>query len=282
MGAWIANFLSKNGYEVIINDTNRSAARKVARELHVRIADDQMQALESSQLVILATPTPITQTMLLRLAREDFKDKLFVEISSVKKPLKTVLRGLKEKGFSILSIHPMFGPGARSPKGRAVLVTPLTRKTRLAEEFLATLRKKGARLIKCSLDEHDKLIALVLILPHFLNAAFVAGLRALDVDLNLLSKAAGPTFRLQLLLAEEIHQENLDNETSMLLDNTYSIKTLKKYTQTSNIIANTIARRNRAIVLRSLRSGQKFLREDRQFSSVCSRFNEAALAASLH
>jgi prephenate dehydrogenase len=174
----------------------------------------------------------------------------------------------------------MLGPGTVSPKGRTILVMPLTKKIALADNFLTALQRRGARIVKCDFDEHDRLIATVLTLPHFLNVAFVEALRSLKVNLDLLSKVAGPTFRLQLLLAEELHQESAENEASVLMDNNDSVAILRKYARTSNKMLNTIARGKRPVVRRKLLEGRRFLISEKQFSTAYTRFNQAVSASS--
>lgn len=280
MGSWLANFLSENGYKVIVSDRNRSAARRLARVRDFSYVDDPTTAIRMAQLVIMATPTYVTHGILQRLERNVSKDKLFIEISSVKQPLRSVLRELERRRISVLSIHPLFGPGAESVRDRTILVMPLTQRTHLADSFLRILRRKGAKLVKCDFNEHDKLISAVLTLPHFLNATFVNALKSLSVDLNVLSEIAGPTFKLQLLIAEKVHQESLDNETSVLMDSPYSVTALKKFAQAGNGIVNIVARGKRSMMIRTLRAGCSYLQRDKLFPNAQSRFNEAVSAAS--
>lgn len=113
MGSWLADFLSKNGYRVIVNDQNRPAAKRLARMRNLRYVSDQTTAIQMAQLVVLATPTHITRRILQRLAKGTSKDKLFIEISSIKQPLRSILSDAKRRGISVLSIHPLFGPGGK-------------------------------------------------------------------------------------------------------------------------------------------------------------------------
>lgn len=275
----MAKFLKVNGYDVIINDCNRTAARRLARILHVRNVDDQTSAIRDAQLVVLATPTSVTRALLGSLHVDTCRDRLFIEISSVKQSLRSALRDVEKRGIFVFSIHPMFGPGTTDPNGRTILVIPQTRKMALADNFLTALRRRGARIVKCSFEEHDKLIAAVLTLPHFLTVAFVEALRSLDVNLDLLSKVAGPTFRLQLLLAEELHQESAENEASVLMDNNESVALLREYSRISKRMLNTIARGKRTAVRGKLLEGRRFLSSEKQFSTAYTRFNQAVAAS---
>lgn len=149
----------------------------------------------------------------------------------------------------------------------------------MAESFLRTLRRRGAKLVRCSINQHEKLMSLVLTLPHFLTIAFVDSLKSSGSDLNLLSRIAGPTLRLQLLIAEEVHHESVDNEISVLMDSQYSVATLKKAIQASNRIFAMIAGGDRRGMHRTLGAGRNYLERDKSFTSVYSRFSEAVSAA---
>jgi chorismate mutase/prephenate dehydrogenase len=281
MGSWFADFLSKSGYRLILTDRNKSAARRLARKHNFRFVEDQATVIESAQIVVLATPTHTTRRILERLDKETSRGKLFVEISSVKRPLSMTLRKAERRGISVLSIHPMFGPSAEGISGKTILSIPTARRTRPADAFLTMLRRRGAKVVRCDLNEHDRLMSVVLTLPHFLNVVLANTLRSIGTDPNLLSKIAGPTFRLQLLIAEAVHHESLDSELSILMDDAYSDVALKKYAKQSTIMLNTIVRAKRDIMMRQLREGCKFLQKSRSFASSYRRFSEAVAVSDL-
>jgi prephenate dehydrogenase len=57
MGAWFADFLSKNGYRVLISYKNDRHGRNLARQKRVRFIKDSRLVVQPAQLVVLATPT---------------------------------------------------------------------------------------------------------------------------------------------------------------------------------------------------------------------------------
>lgn len=280
MGAWFATFLKRNDHQVIVSDRNRSAARNLARKNGFRFVEDYAQAVPLADLVILATPTKVTEGVLEQIEPHISAGSLIVEISSVKDPLKRTLQTMRRRGVAILSIHPMFGPGVKNLAGKTVLAVALPRANRNAKKFLSIFRKRGVRLIQCTLDEHDRLASILLALPHFINIAMVNALRSLGVDPNRLRETAGTTFRLQLLTAQAICQEDFGNEVSILMDNRYSLNTLTKFAEQSAATLNLIRKRSRSSMLRLLGNSRGFLERDKLFASAYTRFNAAVEASS--
>jgi prephenate dehydrogenase len=68
MGSWFANFLSANGYSVIVCDKDEKAARELARKKRFKLAENATAAAKLGQIAILATPTLTTKTLLKRIA----------------------------------------------------------------------------------------------------------------------------------------------------------------------------------------------------------------------
>ncbi len=275
MGAWFATFLKENGYEVNVYDRNEQAAKSLSRKEKLRFVGDLNRAAAEAQLIIFATPTRVTKRLLEQIQVNPRSNASIVEISSIKTSIKSTIVKLQKKGIPILSIHPMFGAGAKTIAGRVVLTSVTPSDNRVARQFLSLLKRKGAKLIQCSLKDHDKLASIILALPHFINIVFVNSLMALSVNPDRIRTLAGTTFKLQLLIAEAIYQEGMENELSILVDNAHSLSTLKKLAQETASLLDAIENHKTRRLVRTLANGHKFISKDRGFSTSYSRFNEA-------
>jgi len=275
MGAWFATFLKENGYEVNVYDRNEQAAKSLSRKEKLRFVGDLNRAAAEAQLIIFATPTRVTKRLLEQIQVNPRSNASIVEISSIKTSIKSTIVKLQKKGIPILSIHPMFGAGAKTIAGRVVLTSVTPTDNRVARQFLSLLKRKGAKLIQCSLKDHDKLASIILALPHFINIVFVNSLMALSVNPDRIRTLAGTTFKLQLLIAEAIYQEGMENELSILVDNAHSLSTLKKLAQETASLLDAIENHKTRRLVRTLANGHKFISKDRGFSTSYSRFNEA-------
>jgi prephenate dehydrogenase len=275
MGNWFARFLKANGYTVILTDKNRQAAKTLSKRYGFQFLSNQLEAASKAQVIILATPTKVTSAVLQQIAPAMKPTTLIVEISSIKRPIVGTIRKLQKKGIAILSIHPMFGSGTTTIKGRRILVVTRPQNYE-ARRILSIFRMNGAGIIRCTLKKHDALASTILTLPHFINISLIETLKSLGVKLNEISLVAGSTFQLQLLLAEAIYNEDYDNEVSILGDcKTTAIEEYKRQTEAVFKMVNMPRSLERL-----LRSGRKFVENHKQFATSHRRFN-AAVQASL-
>jgi prephenate dehydrogenase len=275
MGNWFARFLKANGYTVILTDKNRQAAKTLSKRYGFQFLSNQLEAATKAQVIILATPTKVTSAVLQQIAPAIKPTTLIVEISSIKRPIVGTIRKLQKKGIAILSIHPMFGSGTTTIKGRRILVVTRPQNYE-ARRILSIFRMNGAGIIRCTLKKHDALASTILTLPHFINISLIETLKSLGVKLNEISLVAGSTFQLQLLLAEAIYNEDYDNEVSILGDcKTTAIEEYKRQTEAVFKMVNMPRSLERL-----LRSGRKFVENHKQFATSHRRFN-AAVQASL-
>ena len=118
---------------------------------------------------------------------------LIFDVGSLKSPLRAALQGLADDGLKVTSVHPMFGPSTQLLAGRQVIFVDVGCGQATAEAralFAATM----ATSVDMSIDEHDKVIAVVLGLSHFTGIAFVDALAGSGVPAEALSQLASPTY----------------------------------------------------------------------------------------
>jgi chorismate mutase/prephenate dehydrogenase len=281
MGAWFADFLKKNGYKVIIQDKNTTAAKSLAKKNGYRFVRSQNQAVSLGQLIILTTPTRVTLALLQRTSRALNREKLLVEISSIKEPVRRTIQRLVGLRIAVLSIHPMFGPGSQTLAGKAMFITSAPPSNEMAEALLSLFRRKGVLLFRIDSERHDQLIALILALPHFVNNIFANTLKTFGENPNRLREMAGTTFRLQLLTAEAISQEDAENELSMLMDTKETLKVLKRFLRQCITAAKAVEKGQRKRLRRILVNGRRYGQKDRMFATAYERFSAAVEASSL-
>jgi len=281
MGRWFADFLSEDGYKVIISDKNERAARTLAKKKRFRFVTNAIEAARLSEIVILATSTLATKALLRNLTSHTSRTTLIVEISSIKQPVKKTIRSLTRDGAKIMSIHPMFGPGVANLTGKSVIVAQEPRNCIPAKRLLSALVKKGARIIRSNLDDHDQLVATTLALPHIMNFAFIETIRKTGIPIEKIRELGGTTFKLQLLIAEALYHESPRNEASILADNQHNTRVFASFVQQMNEVRHITKQNAKSELLRRLRNDAHYLRNDRLFRMAHERF-VAAVEASTH
>jgi prephenate dehydrogenase len=239
------------------------------------------RAAELSDIVVIATPTQTTNEIFNEIAPKTPRRTLLVEISSTKEPVRRMIQNLARRGVQVLSIHPMFGPSAKTLTDKAIIVAQEPQRSQPANAFLSKFRKKGAKIIRSNLKDHDRIVAATLTLPHLVNFAFMETLQRAGYPLDMVRKIGGTTFKLQLLLAEALYHESLDNETSILTDNKYAVETLRTFSHQVDAIRATIHEGSKRKLMNRLRSDAAYVRGDTMFRTAYDRF-ATAVEASTH
>jgi prephenate dehydrogenase len=176
----------------------------------------------------------------------------------------------------------MFGHGTKSPAGQTIIVAQQPPRNPVAAEFLSTLRRRGARIVETDLANHDRIVAVTLALPHFLNFAMVNTLKGTGTTISKARGVGGTTFKLQMLVAEALYHERLSNEVSILTDNRYSLEILDAFAEEVNTIRREIKNPERGRLLRNLKNGANYVSRDTMFASAYDRFNAAVEASAIN
>lgn len=199
MGAWVAQFLSSQGFTVEVADPSEASTP------YPRVSDWRDSELDHD-VIVVATPMKIAASVLSELA-ERRPAGLIVDIGSLKSPLRSGLQRLAAAGCKVTSIHPMFGPDTRLLSGRHVIFVDVG-VAQATREARALFGSTMAEQIEMSLDEHDRLMAYVLGLSHALNLAFFTALAESGELVPRLQKMSSTTFDAQLKVASLVATDN--------------------------------------------------------------------------
>jgi prephenate dehydrogenase len=164
--------------------------------------------------------------------------------------------------------------------GKAILVAQEPPQSQFARDLLLILSKKGAKIIRSNLNDHDQIVATTLALPHMMNFAFIETLKHAGVSFNKIRAIGGTTFRLQLLLAAALCHESPHNEASILADNKYCRSVFATFAQQINQIRNTAQKRPRSELMSRIRNDAAYVRKDPMFRTAYERFTAAVEAPS--
>jgi prephenate dehydrogenase len=167
MGRWCASYLKKEGHEVTIAGRRPEKTADAAKELGVNVAAT-VEAVKTADVVVLSVPLDGIEAVAREIAPAVRPGQIIIDITSVKAEPLAILHRLLKDGL-VLGIHPMFGPGARGAEGQNFVLTP----TNPAEEALSKkvkdyLETRQAKVTVMPPDEHDRLMAVVLGLSHFI------------------------------------------------------------------------------------------------------------------
>ncbi len=179
MGAWMSDLMTENGNTVIVVDP---------------AVDNGMTIDDCSDcdVVIVSVPIHLTGTILKGLDDVCRKDALIFDLTSLKTPVEDILKEMATRR-KVCSIHPMFGPSARSMFDRNMIICDCGNKEAV-DEVVSMFDDLGGNIRAMDISEHDKYMSYVLGLTHAVNIALFTVLDNSGYTFDDLKTVASTTF----------------------------------------------------------------------------------------
>ncbi|MCG3109733.1 Chorismate mutase [Metallosphaera sp. J1] len=182
MARSLASLFKLAKHEVVITGRSQEKSQKLALEFNFTYMP-MPQALQWGEIVILALPPEgvfsENVTKFLHLS----KGKVVMDILSSKMKFFGKLEEMsKEMEFRFVSTHPLFGPYLNPVGEKIVLIPSVT--TGEVEEVSQFWRGVGLTPLITDVDTHEKLMAIVQVLPHFFIMGLSRSLELLSKELN--------------------------------------------------------------------------------------------------
>jgi chorismate mutase/prephenate dehydrogenase len=191
MGRWLVDFLENQGHRVTALDR-----------------EDEAPWTTDASIALLATPPEAVPGLLEGYAASRFGG-VVCDIASLKGHLAEPVRRAVVAGLAVTSIHPMFGPSARTLSDKVICVCDCGRPdatSRVVELFAET----AATLVPLQFEEHDRVIAYVLGLSHLTNLLFTKVLTAGGTRFGDVNRVGSTTFQAQIDTARTVLGEDPD------------------------------------------------------------------------
>lgn len=209
IGGSLAKAIRENGFAgEVVGWGRREVSLKRGVELGVidRYSLDLKEAVSGSDIVVIATPTLIAETMLQQLAELMQQgvmgaQTVITDVASVKgNLLAAAQRFFGEVPPNLVLGHPIAGSeksGVEAANAELfinhrVIVTPCDSTDSQALALVKSMwESTGAELAEMPVDEHDEVLAATSHLPHVLAYALVDALAGLEERQNIFRYAAG-------------------------------------------------------------------------------------------
>ena len=220
MGTWLTRFFESQGHRVTISDPQPGPFSEIA----IPLSDAAKQA----DVIVLASNLSSTPGLLKELLGTITADHspLVFDIASLKTELVASLREAAAKGLRVTSLHPMFAPGTVLLSGRAVLVCDAGNRE-ATDEAKGLFADTALGLYEVKLEEHDRLMTVVLGLSHLVNLIFGRAVSRSSFPFELLGKVASTTFAKQIKTSAEVAEENPSLYHEIQYFNTYTDQMLE-------------------------------------------------------
>jgi len=274
MGSWFAKYFLEHGHEVVISDINMDRAEIIAKSLNLRLAKNNIEAARIANLIFVATPINVTPGVLSEIMPELGESKIVAEISSLKSNVLPTLKKIANRGVKSLSIHPLFGSGARGMAGERIALIPVS--DQLVEEDLAKRIFPEAKIVVVDFKVHDEIMALTLALTHFINIVFASVVS--EENISLLRNLGGTTFILQLAVSEAVMAEDPSLYASIQIGNEHTIKYLSKFMSKAARLKNIIENKDFKGFVEFYRLTQEMISKDEEFAGAYERMYRALKA----
>lgn len=178
MGKWFAKFSKKSGWNTTITDINTQKARDVADELDLDLAMGNSEAASGADIVLIAVPVRKSPEVIKEVANSVTERSLLLDITSVKEKVVTAMHEI-EANFELVSLHPLFGPGAKNMENKIIVSIPI--KTGEKYQKLAKhLKKNGAKIVEMEAEDHDRLMMITQSMIHFLLLSYLSALKSMN------------------------------------------------------------------------------------------------------
>lgn len=198
MGSFFVNYFLKEGYRVVGSDKRRVGGPPAG----FKLASSNPDAVLNADIVLVAVPIRETAKVVGEVLPFLKKGSRLIEIASVKGRTPAELKKiLAPRKASLLSLHPLFGPSARSKTFKICVIGGKR------DVSAARLLFPKARLIPLSVSEHDRLMAYALSLVHLTNLAFISAV-AKGVGEEEFERATPPIASVQLNLSRAVLSQN--------------------------------------------------------------------------
>jgi len=216
MGRWFADFLLKEGKEVIITGRNERKLLEAKRQLGVEVATN-VEAVKRAEVILLSVPIDNFAEVVEHVCPYIRPEQVIIDITSVKVfPVETMHQHIK--AGLVLGTHPMFGPGARSVANQNFVLTPTNEGEKtLAEKVREYLEARGAKVTLMSPQEHDEMMTVILGLSHFIAIVSADTLLSFD-KLAGMKTIGGITYRVLLTLVESVLSEDPELYASLQMN----------------------------------------------------------------
>jgi prephenate dehydrogenase len=206
MGRWFADFLLKDGQEVVISGRNEKKLLEARQQLGVEAASN-VAAVKSADVVLLSVPIESFAQVVKEISPQIRPEQIVADITSIKVLPVEIMHKYLKTGL-MLGAHPLFGPGARGITNQNFVLTPTSDEERaLAQKVRQYLETRGAKVSLMTPEEHDEKMAIILGLSHFI--AIVSADTLLSANkLKLPEPMGGITYKVLLTLVESVISEN--------------------------------------------------------------------------
>ncbi|MFH1055864.1 MAG: prephenate dehydrogenase/arogenate dehydrogenase family protein [Candidatus Altiarchaeota archaeon] len=228
MGRLFARLFKDEGYAVTISGPDERRGRRVARELKVRYAKDNVAAVKDADVVVITVPIAVTAEVIREIAPHVKAGALLMDLTSVKELPCELMAKHARAGVEVLGTHPVFSPRVGSISGQTIVLTPV-RKGKWSGRLKAMFRRNGVSVVESTPKEHDEVMAVVQGMTHLAYISVGKTIKDLNFDVEKSRKFSSPIYQLMLDMVGRIIGQDPELYAGIQLHNRSVTKVHKAY-----------------------------------------------------
>lgn len=183
MGRLFVPVFERAGFDVLVS----------GRKTGLKNADLAM----TCDIVIVSVPIHDTCRVIGEIAPLLNKDQLLCDFTSLKvRPVEAMLASKAD----VIGLHPMFGPTVSSLRGQTIIACPARAGEARTESLLKIFRNEGATCTITTPENHDKMVAVVQGLTHYVTLCMADTVRRLGMDIRETQAFTSPVYQIELSL----------------------------------------------------------------------------------
>ncbi len=237
MGVWFKNFFESRGYYVMISD------------LDTDITNIEL-ACECS-VVILSTPIDAAIEITSEIGHILKKEQILMDFCSQKEDIVNAM--VKYSESEVVGIHPMFGPFTDSMKAQNIILCPGRGSTGFSW-VKKIFSMAGAKVTEFDPADHDRHMALVQGLTHFITICMARTLQKMDLHPNEAFSISTPIFRINSDIMGRLFAQDPDLYATLVGENRYVNEVL-------DLFFDSLAETRRSILDGGHDKGVEFLKD---------------------
>jgi len=183
MGTFFRAVFEKAGCEVWVS----------GRETPCRAED----IAQNCTVVMVSVPIRETVAVIERITPLLSEDQLVCDITSLKVAPVSAMLASRAK---VIGLHPMFGPTVKDLAGQTIIATPARCDRETQEEILGVFRSQGARITITTPEDHDRVMAVVQGLTHYVTLGVAETMRRLGLTPRETLDFMSPIYQIEMCL----------------------------------------------------------------------------------
>jgi len=204
MGQWFRKFFSDAGHTVLIS----------GRKTELTPAD----ITKKCEIIILSLPIDVAISISGEIGPLLSDTQLLMDLCSLKEKIMKSMLG--NTSADVIGTHPLFGPFTDSIKGQNVILCP-GRGERQSKWLENEYISKGAFVTVMDPSVHDRHMAVVQGLTHFVSICMGRTLQKMNMDAGSALSCSTPVFRINYDLIGRLFAQDLDLYKSIINNNKY-------------------------------------------------------------